>query len=139
MFTELLYWLVRFIARLHDALLKINDYTSVPLNDKQLHFLIVGVFGILLLWVIYPIFKWLAKKNHVMVIAWFYVFTLMIVLTFAIEIGQGISHTGSMELYDVAAGLAGFMTMFLIFSFFRFIYHQILKLYHYYRNKSMAK
>lgn len=129
MFTDLLYWFVRLVARLHDSLLKINDYTSVPLNDKQLHFLIIGVFGIMLLWIIYPIFKWLARRNHVMVIAWFYVSTLMIVLTFAIEIGQGLSHTGSMELYDVAAGLAGFMTMFLIFSFIRFLYHQVLRLY----------
>ena len=95
MFTRLMYWLVSVIARLHEYFLKINDYTSVPLNDKELHFLIIGVLGILILWVVYPLFKYLAKKDHVMVIAWIYVFTLMIVLTFAIEIGQGITHTGS--------------------------------------------
>jgi len=33
---------------------------------------------------VYPVFKWLAKRNHVMVIAWIYVFTLIIVITFAI-------------------------------------------------------
>ena len=125
MFTRLMYWLVSVIARLHDYFLKINDYTSVPLNDKELHFLIIGVLGILILWVIYPLFKFLAKRNHVMVIAWIYVFTLMIVLTFAIEIGQGITHTGSVEMVDVVAGLAGFMAMFFAFSIIRMLYHVI--------------
>ncbi|MBR4163199.1 MAG: hypothetical protein IKR11_06730, partial [Solobacterium sp.] len=83
------------------------------------------VLGILILWVIYTLFKFLAKRNHVMVIAWIYVFTLMIVLTFAIEIGQGITHTGSVEMVDVVAGLAGFMAMFFAFSIIRMLYHVI--------------
>ena len=138
MFTRLMYWLVSVIARLHEYFLKINDYTSVPLNDKELHFLSIGVLGILILWVVYPLFKYLAKKDHVMVIAWIYVFTLMIVLTFAIEIGQGITHTGSVEMYDVVAGLAGFMAMFFAFSIIRMIYHAILDLIQEHRQKKAA-
>ena len=121
MFTQLMYMIVTLLAKFHNRLLQINDYLSVPLNDKQLHFLIIGVFGIMLLWIIYPIFKWLARRNHVMVIAWFYVSTLMIVLTFAIEIGQGLTGTGGMEMADVQAGMAGFLAMFLVFAAIRFL------------------
>ena len=38
--------------------------------------------------VIYPIFLALAGSGHVMIIAWIYVFTLIVVITFAIEIKQ---------------------------------------------------
>ena len=50
-----------------------------------------------LLFVIYPLFALLAK-NHILVVAWLYVFTLMVVMAFAIEIGQGYTGTGVMEL-----------------------------------------
>ncbi len=128
MITELLYWMIRMIAKWHDELLKINDYTSIPLDDKQLHFVVIGAIGLIMIFVIYPIFKLLAKTNHTMVIAWIYVFTLLIVLTFAIEIGQGFSGTGAMEMADVVYGLGGFLCMFAVFSVIRGIYHIILEL-----------
>ena len=128
MITELLYWMIRMIAKWHDELLKINDYTSIPLDDKQLHFVVIGAIGLIMIFVIYPIFKLLAKTNHTMVIAWIYVFTLLIVLTFAIEIGQGFSGTGAMEMADVVYGLGGFLCMFAVFSVIRGIYHIIVNL-----------
>ena len=57
------------------------------------------------IFVVYPVFKWLAKHDHVMVIAWIYVFTLIIVITFAIEIGQKVTNTGNMEFADAERGL----------------------------------
>ncbi len=128
MITELLYWMIRMIAKWHDELLKINDYTSIPLDDKQLHFVVIGAIGLIMIFVIYPLFKLLAKTNHTMVIAWIYVFTLLIVLTFAIEIGQGFSGTGAMEMADVVYGLGGFLCMFAVFSVIRGIYHIIVNL-----------
>ena len=55
----------------------------------------------------YFIFKLL--QNHPLVIAFIYAFTVMIVLTFAIEIGQGFYGTGNMEMEDVVAGMGGFL------------------------------
>ena len=89
----------------------------------------------LLIFFIYPFFKWLARKNHVMVIAWIYVFTLIIVLTFAIEIGQKVTHTGVMEFADIVFGIAGFIFMFVIFSILRGVYKEIRKLITYLRNR----
>lgn len=128
MITELVYWLIRMIAKWHDELLKINDYTSIPLDDKQLHFIVIGAIGLAMIFIVYPVFKLLAKYNHTMVIAWIYVFTLLIVLVFAIEIGQGWSGTGAMEMADVVYGLAGFLFLFAVFSVIRGIYHLAVRL-----------
>ena len=87
-----------------------------------------------MLFVIYPLFKALSK-NHVMVIAWIYVFTLIIVITFAIEIGQKITNTGAMEFADIVFGVVGFLAMFIVFMIIRGIWHCILNLIKNIRNK----
>ncbi|MCI8799346.1 hypothetical protein NSB25_03740 [Acetatifactor muris] len=126
--TEFLYWIVELIARMHSWLLKLNDAYEYNFSDKELHFLIIGALGMAMIFVIHPMFKWLARNNHIMVISWIYVFTLIIVITFAIEIGQRVTHTGSMEFADIMFGVMGFICMFLIFSVIRGMYHVILKI-----------
>ena len=74
-----------------------RDAYEYNFSDKELHFLVIGILGMMFIFVVYPVFKWLAKHDHVMVIAWIYVFTLIIVITFAIEIGQKVTNTGNME------------------------------------------
>lgn len=128
MLTKILYYIVELIARIHNKLLSLNDSYEYHFTDKELHFLVIGVLGMLLIFVVYPLFKWLARKNHVMIIAWIYVFTVIIVLTFAIEIGQKVTHTGAMEFADIVFGIFGFIVMFLIFSVIRGIYKGILHL-----------
>lgn len=125
--TELLYFLVEKMAKVHDLIMTWNDSCETVLSDKQLHFIVIGLLGIALLLVIYPLFKALSE-NHVLVIAWIYVFTVMVVVTFAIEIGQGITHTGRMEMEDIVYGLAGFMAMFIVFAVIRAIILGIVKL-----------
>ena len=68
------------------------------------------------------------KHDHVMVIAWIYVLTLIIVITFAIEIGQKVTGTGNMEFADIVMGVFGFIVMFLVFSVVRGIYKLIRNL-----------
>lgn len=119
--VRFLYYMVSGISRIHDKLLQINDTSALFLTDKQLHFAVMGLVGMGLLLVIYPLFLALSKR-HVLTIAWIYVFTVMVVLSFAIEIGQGITDTGSMDLEDVISGLAGFMLLFFIFAVLRMIF-----------------
>lgn len=123
---DILYKMIYWVAGMHDKILAINDAGGYYFDDKQLHFIVVGVIGLLMIFIIYPIFKLLAKYNHTMVIAWIYVFTLLLVLTFAIEIGQWLSGTGRMEMADVTSGLSGFLIMFLVFAVVRGIYHAIV-------------
>ncbi|MCI9336977.1 MAG: hypothetical protein HFH93_05455 [Lachnospiraceae bacterium] len=123
--TRFLYAVVELIARIHSRLLELNDAYEYNFNDKELHFLIIGALGMGMILVVYPTFKWLARNNHIMVISWIYVFTLIVVITFAIEIGQRVTNTGAMEFADIMFGVLGFITMFLVFSALRGIYHLI--------------
>lgn len=116
--ADLLYYLVAKMAVVHDAIMTWNDSCETVLSDKELHFIVIGILGMALLLVIYPLFKALSR-HHVLAIAWIYVFTVMVVVTFAIEIGQGITHTGNMEMEDIVSGLAGFMFLFIIFAVLR--------------------
>jgi hypothetical protein len=125
---ELIYQFITWVARVHEHIIGINDSGGYYFDDKQLHFIVVGLFGMALIFVLYPTFKFLAKTGHTMVITWLYVFTLIIVLCFAIEIGQWYSGTGVMESEDIAYGITGFLVMFFIFAVVRGIYHGIKSL-----------
>lgn len=125
---EFLYDIVGLIAKIHSYLLRLNDAYEYNFSDKELHFLVIGVLGMAFLFVVYPVFKWLAKHDHVMVIAWVYVFTLIIVITFAIEIGQKVTNTGAMEFADIMMGVFGFLAMFVIFAILREVYKAIRRL-----------
>lgn len=125
---KLLYWVVGQVARVHNYLLQLNDAYEYNFSDKELHFLIIGAMGMVMIFVVHPIFKWLVKHGYIMMISWIYVFTLIIVITFAIEIGQRVTHTGVMEFNDIVFGVFGFISMFLLFSVVRGIYHLVLRL-----------
>lgn len=108
-------FLIDIIYKAHAYLLTLNDSYEAYLSDKELHFLIIGIMGVLMLMIFYPLFKWLTKKHLEILIAWFYVFTVLIVITFAIEIAQWYSNNGVMEFRDIAAGLAGYFLMSFVF------------------------
>ncbi len=122
---EFLYWIVGLIAKIHGYIMRLNDAYEYNFSDKELHFLVVGVMGMGFIFVVYPVFKWLANRDHVMVIAWIYVFTLIVVITFAIEIGQKVTNTGNMDFADIVMGVLGFAVMFLVFAVIREIYKLI--------------
>lgn len=123
-----LYKVVEYAARVHNKLLSLNDAYEYHFSDKQLHFLVIGMLGMLLIFVIHPIFKALSRSGHVMVISWIYVFTLILVITFAIEIGQKITSTGTMDFDDIVFGIAGFILMFALFAIIRAIIRGIARL-----------
>ena len=103
---------VVFIAKVHTKILTLNDSFGWALSDKWLHFIIIGLLGLAMLLVIQPVFKWLATHDGTLLITFIYVFTLILVITFAIEIGQWYSGTGDMDFYDIASGVAGFFVFF---------------------------
>ncbi len=125
---ELLYTIIEIISVLHTKLLALNDAYEYNFTDKQLHFIVIGILGMALVFAIHPVFLWLAKRKHVMAITWIYVFTLILVITFAIEIGQKVTNTGSMEFADIVFGIGGFILMFIVFDAIRIIIKLILKL-----------
>lgn len=124
-----LYAIVNFIARIHAKILTLNDAYEYNFSDKELHFLVIGVLGMILVLVIHPLFTALARKGHVMAITWIYVTTLILVLTFAIEIGQKVSNTGVMEFEDIVFGVGGFLVMFVVTDLLRRLILGIISLF----------
>ena len=112
---SIIYYFITLITRLHAKVLSINDNHGLDLTDKQLHFLIIGIFGFAMLLVIQPVFKWLIKHHAELMITFLYVFTIVVVISFAIEIGQAYSGTGDMDFYDIASGILGFFVFFGIY------------------------
>ena len=112
---RIIYYFITLITRLHAKVLSINDNHGLDLTDKQLHFLIIGIFGFAMLLVIQPVFKWLIKHHAELMITFLYVFTIVVVISFAFEIGQAYSGTGDMDFYDIASGILGFFVFFGIY------------------------
>lgn len=126
MMQTILYNFVMLITKIHDYILGISMEYNSSLTDKELHFLVIGIFGIALVLMIHPVFHFLAEHGHTMVVTFLYVLTVVLVITFAIEIGQGYYGTGAVELDDVIYGVAGFLAFFFAFSVIRGIVHMIM-------------
>ena len=121
MLKELLYMVVEAISVFHDGFMRLNDTYGWALTDKELHFLVIGLVGMVVFLVVNPLFKSLAKHDMVGAISWIYTTTVIVVLTFAIEIGQHITGTGNMEFADIFFGVIGFLAMHLCYTLIVFI------------------
>lgn len=127
--TSILYKLIEIITSIHERILSWNDSYEYNLSDKQLHFIVVGVLGMGLFILIHPLFKFLAKRNLTIAISWIYVVTLLLVITFSIEIGQRITKTGYMDFKDILYGMGGFFLVFAAFLVIRLIIKLIIRLF----------
>ena len=125
MMSKILRLLVETIALFHNYIAYLITEKLGIADDKIMHFVVLGIAGMIMFLCIKPIFDYLSKNNKVVTITFIYVFTLMVVLTFAIEIGQRITNTGAMEFKDIVAGLAGFLFLFIIYLIIYFIIKHI--------------
>lgn len=116
---DIIFTFITWVASVHERIIGINDNGQYNLTDKQLHFWVIGIFGMLLILCIQPVFKGLAENGFTLVITWIYVFTVVLVITFAVEIGQWYSGTGVMESEDIAYGVTGFLVLFFIYAIVR--------------------
>ena len=123
---KILYKIVELIAEIHNYLLTLNDDYEFYFTDKELHFIIIGLLGIAMVLVIYPIFRYLIDNRRYLTLTWIYVFTIIIVITFAIEIGQKVTNTGNMDFGDIVFGVVGFMAMYLVFAIIVGIYRLLI-------------
>ena len=152
------------LKRIHDFIA-----ANVGMNDKALHFVVIGIAGIILFLITFSLFKFFDKKNNafamtsvytiVVVIIFvvvtgliqgitptslviifligvdiftisyhifkymdirdktsgitnFFTTTMVVIFAVAIEICQGLTKTGSMEIADVLFGIAGYLCMY---------------------------
>lgn len=111
-------FLVEIVNNLHDMLIVIiNDILGLQMTDKDMHFWIMGIIGMITFAAVYMISKWLAKFSFgIHLIAFLYTLTFMFVLVFAIEIQQAITSRGNMEFIDAIIGLWGYIALFLVYA-----------------------
>ena len=120
MFEAILYEGTMVVAQIHESLMHLNDNFELYFGDKDMHFIVMAVLGMILFFMVHFVFKRLAKWS-VTAISFIYVFTVMTVLGFAIEIGQKITGTGDMDFRDVVAGLYGVLAFFAVYTVYRLI------------------
>lgn len=127
---RIIYGFITLITKLHDKFLSLNDNSGLLFSDKQLHFLIIGLFGFGMLVVVQPVFKWLQKHHATLIVTFIYVFTVVMVVSFGIEIGQAYSGSGEMDFYDIASGMLGFFVFFGIYLIIYLITERIMESLH---------
>ena len=108
------------MAQVHDMLMRINDGFELQLGDKDWHFIIMALVAMMLFFMVHFVFKRLAKWS-ITAVYFIYVFTVMTVFGFAIEIGQKITGTGEMDFADIVAGLYGVLMFFAVYSVYRLL------------------
>ena len=120
MFESILYEGTMIVAQIHESLMHLNDNFELYFGDKDMHFIVMAVLGMILFFMVHFVFKRLAKWS-ITAISFIYVFTVMTVLGLAIEIGQKITGTGDMDFRDVVAGLYGVLAFFAVYTVYRLI------------------
>ena len=120
MFEAILYEGTMVVAQIHESLMHLNDNFELYFGDKDMHFIVMAVMGMILFFMVHFVFKRLAKWS-ITAISFIYVFTVMTVLGLAIEIGQKITGTGDMDFRDVVAGLYGVLAFFAVYTVYRLI------------------
>lgn len=98
----------------HDHLILLTRLLGLKANDKQLHFLVIGFIGIVLFILVHKLFQYLVRYS-LRAISFIYTFTVLVVVVFAIEIGQKITKRGNMEFQDIVEGLWGFLVAFALY------------------------
>lgn len=120
MFESILYEGTMIVAQIHESLMHLNDNFELYFGDKDMHFIVMAVLGMILFFMVHFVFKRLAKWS-ITAISFIYVFTVMTVLGLAIEIGQKITGAGDMDFRDVVAGLYGVLAFFAVYTVYRLI------------------
>ena len=111
---KMLKLIVDIINGLHDSLTIFFDSFGVQFNDKELHFIVIGIVGMVIYLVVNALFKAMAKYS-ISVLSFIYTVTVLLVIVFGIEIMQKISKKGHMEFADIVAGLWGFTAFFVTY------------------------
>lgn len=115
---EIIKLIVEFVNSLHDIIMLMSMEFGMDLSDKELHFWVIGVIGILNFGFTHSAFK-LISKWSITLISFIYTLTVLVVIVFAIEIQQRITGRGNMEFADIKIGLYGFLFFFGIYLVFK--------------------
>lgn len=121
-----LYLIIDLFTSFSDFFRKLLVLLGFNINDKQLHFIIIGLLCMLIFVLVQAGFKRLAKLS-IKIVSFLYTLTLGIVIAFAIEIGQWKSGTGKMDFADIVYGIYGFVLFFVAYQLTEFLIRFMIK------------
>lgn len=115
---EIIQILAEIVNNLHDFILFfVSDTLNSNATDKDLHFWIMGIIGIIIFLFVLFLSNLIARMRFgITILSFLYTFTVMVVLVFAIEIQQALTSRGNMEFQDAAIGLWGYIVFFMVFA-----------------------
>ncbi|NTU27905.1 hypothetical protein HPX95_17330 [Bacillus tequilensis] len=125
---ELAILITEMVNQFHDAFISFCGMLGIHLTDKEMHFWVIGVFGIFFFGVTHAVFKWLSKWSMT-ALSFIYTVTVIIVIVFAIEIQQKVTGRGNMEFLDATEGLKGFLVFFMFFLLLKLLVRFINRLF----------
>lgn len=135
---EIILLLTEMVNKAHDIIMSLSSSFGLELTDKDLHLWVMGIIGIFIFLFVQVTFKIIAKWS-ITAISFFYTFTVMVVLVFAIEIQQKITSRGNMEFNDAVIGLWGFILFFIAYLLVRFFIWSVKQISHTYYDKIKNK
>lgn len=91
----------------HEVILRFTEVMGWNLSDKDLHFWVIGILGIVGLIFVNILFHALAKWS-ITAISFLFTFAMVLVFVFAVEIQQKITGSGNMEFADAVVSVLGF-------------------------------
>lgn len=115
---EVIKLITEIVNIFHDLLLEITERLGLQLTDKDLHFWVIGIIGIIGFAIVQFAFRFLARYS-ITAISFTYTFTMVVIIVFAIEIQQQITGRGKMDFIDAVVGLWGFLLFFGVYVIVR--------------------
>jgi bacteriorhodopsin len=94
------------------------------ISDKQQHFWVIGIIGVIVFLLADVLFKQLAKWS-ISTISFVFALMVVLVIVFGLEIVQMVTGTGMVEFGDVMAGIWGFLVLLTVVLTLRFILKKI--------------
>ena len=118
---------LNIVNNIHDAIQNSVGGLGTGINDKQLHFIVIGIIGMVIFFATQALFKWLSKYS-ITAISFIYSLTVLTVIVFAIEIEQWLTKRGNMQFGDIVAGMNGFFYLFCVYLAIRFVIFGVKKI-----------
>lgn len=124
---EIIILIAEIVNGIHDLLMDITDSFGWDLTDKDLHLWVFGIIGILCFLFVHAVFKVISKYS-ITALSFFYTFTVLLVIVFAIEIQQKVTGRGEMSFDDAIISIWGFLLFFFVYLILKGIVLYINKL-----------
>ncbi|MCP3028042.1 hypothetical protein [Halobacillus sp. A5] len=121
---EVILLLAEVVNLFHDLIWEVTDRLGWDLTDKELHFWVIGILGIMGLLFVDVLFHAISKWS-ITAISFLFSFAMVLVFVFAVEIQQRITGAGNMEFADAAYSVLGFLAFCVVYLLVKGLYKWI--------------